>query len=51
MYYKEELIPAIGQYSDGTLSLNRIQFCVGRLEYIRIELTQETDVENQAYLT
>ncbi|HBD7058694.1 TPA: nuclease-related domain-containing protein, partial [Legionella pneumophila] len=49
--YKEELIPKIEQYSDGALSLNRVQFCVGRLEYMRLELTRETDVEHQAYLT
>ncbi|CAM3036295.1 Uncharacterised protein [Legionella steigerwaltii] len=50
MWYKNELIPKIEQYSDGALSLNRVQFCVGRLEYMRLELTRETDVEHQAYL-
>lgn len=49
--YIGELIPTIEQYSDGALSLNRVQFCVGRLEYARLELTRETDVEHQAYLT
>ncbi len=48
--YIEELIPMIEKYSDGALSLNRVQFCVGRLEYMRLKLTQETDVEHQAYL-
>lgn len=51
VFYIEELITAIEHYSDGALSLNRVQFCVGRLEYMRLELTQETDVEHQAYLT
>ncbi|HAU1605825.1 TPA: NERD domain-containing protein [Legionella pneumophila] len=51
VYYHHELIPAIEQYSDGALSLNRVQFCVGRLEYNRLELTQKTDIEHQAYLT
>jgi len=46
----EELIPTIEKYSDGALSLNRVQFCIGRLEYMRLELTQKTDVEHQAYL-
>jgi hypothetical protein len=46
----EELIPAIEKYLDGALSLNRVQFCVGRLEYMRLKLTRETDVEHQAYL-
>lgn len=51
VYYHEELIPSIELYSDGALSLNRVQFCVGRLEYIRLELTRKTDVEHQEYLT
>ncbi len=51
VFYLEELIPAIEQYADSALSLNRIQFCVGRLEYARLELTQETDLEHQAYLS
>jgi hypothetical protein len=48
--YIEELIPAIEKHSDEALSLNRVQFCVGRLEYMRLELTQKTDVEHQTYL-
>lgn len=48
--YIEELIPAIEQLSDDVLSLNRIQFCVGRLEYMRLELSQETDVEHHMNL-
>ncbi len=46
----EELIPTIEKHSDGALSLNRVQFCIGRLEYMRLKLTQQTDVEHQAYL-
>ena len=46
----KELIPTIEKYPDGVLSLNRVHFCVGRLEYMRLELTQKTDVEHQAYL-
>lgn len=46
----EELIPSIEQHPEGALSLNRVQFCVGRLEYLRLELTRQTDVEHQAYL-
>ncbi|MBS0650990.1 MAG: NERD domain-containing protein [Verrucomicrobia bacterium] len=48
--YIEDLIPTIENYSDDALTLNRVQFCVGRLEYMRLELTQETDVEHHAYL-
>lgn len=51
VYYQKELIPAIEGYLDKVLSLNRVQFCVGRLEYTRLELTRETDIEHRAYLT
>lgn len=51
VFYKEELIPAINLYSDNALSLNRIQFCVGRLEYTRLALTRETDLQHRVYLT
>ena len=50
VYYIEELVPMLEKHLDGVLSLNRVQFCVGRLEYMRLKLTQETDVEHQAYL-
>ncbi len=46
----EELISTIDKHSDGALSLNRVQFCVGRLEYMRLELTEKTDIEHQEYL-
>lgn len=50
VYYIEELIPAIEKYPEGILSLNRIQFCIGRLEYMRLALTRKTDIEHQQYL-
>jgi len=34
----------------GSLTDNRVQFCVGRLECKRFELTEKTDVEHQKYL-
>jgi len=34
----------------GSITENRIQFCVGRLEYKRLEITGKTDVEHQMYL-
>lgn len=46
----KELITTIERHSDDALSLNHVQFCVGRLEYLRQELTQKTDIEHQAYL-
>ena len=46
----EELIPTLEKHSDDVLTLNRVQFCIGRLEYMRLKLTQQTDIEHQAYL-
>lgn len=34
----------------GSLTDNRVQFCVGRLECKRFEITAKTDVEHQKYL-
>jgi len=49
--YLEELIPRIEGYPSGALSLNHVQFCVGQFEYMRLEITQKTDIEHHAYLT
>ncbi|MEI6094480.1 MAG: nuclease-related domain-containing protein [Gammaproteobacteria bacterium] len=51
VHHIDELIPSIEKYRDGTLSLNRVQFCIGRLEYMRLEVTRKTDIEHQQYLT
>ena len=32
------------------ISKNRLQFCVGRLEYTRLAITNSTDIEHQTYL-
>ena len=34
----------------GSLTENRVQFCVGRLECKRFELSEKTDIEHQEYL-
>lgn len=34
----------------GSLSENQLQFCVGRIENKRLELTGKTDIEHQMYL-
>ncbi len=46
----EELIPTLEKYSESVLSINRVYFCVGRLEYLRLELSRKTDIEHQMYL-
>ncbi len=47
-------ITQLGDYVDsiriGSITENRLQFCVGRLECMRLELTKKTDVEHQKYL-
>ena len=40
------LIDHIGRQSPDVMSLNRMQFCVGRLEMARLALSGETDVEH-----
>lgn len=48
------LVSELAAYIDAirfaSISENRVQFCVGRLECKRLELTEKTDVEHQAYL-
>lgn len=47
-------LPQLEAYADnirlGSLTENRLQFCVGRLEYKRLEITGKTDIEHQMYL-
>lgn len=45
------LVGHIRSFRDDSLSENRVQFCVGRLECKRLALTGATDVEHQAHLT
>lgn len=46
----EELREYIDKYSTPEISENRVQFCVGRLECARFEVTKITDIEHQDYL-
>jgi hypothetical protein len=46
VYYLDELISAIDNYTNDVISLNRVQFCIGRLEFMRLALTQQTDFEH-----
>ena len=41
-----QLIKHIKSCSEELLSLNRVQFSVGRIETARLEISQETDVEH-----
>lgn len=48
--FVDELTYYIDRMRLGSISENRVQFCVGRLECKRLELTLKTDVEHQQYL-
>lgn len=41
-----ELAEHIKRQNEGVMSLNRLQFCVGRLETTRLAITAQTDVEH-----
>ena len=48
--YLHQLVDHIKTYEEDVVSLNRVQFCVGRLECKRYEVTKRTDLEHRAYL-
>jgi len=41
-----EFVDYIRAQTDEVMSLNRVQFCVGRLETTRLSITSETDIEH-----
>lgn len=45
-----DLIRYLGEQTTEVLSINRVQFCVGRLETARLALTGATDVEHVEHL-
>ena len=49
--YLRQLVDHIKTYEEDVVSLNRVQFCVGRLECKRYEVTKRTDLEHRAYLS
>jgi len=48
--YLNELESYVDSIRFGSITDNRVQFCVGRIECKRFELTEKTDVEHQVYL-
>lgn len=48
--YIEELIDKLNNYPEDVLSLNHLQFCVGRIEYVRLKISQKTDLEHNEHL-
>lgn len=48
--YLSHLSSYLNAFQDDVISMNRLQFCVGRLECKRYEITKATDVQHRAYL-
>jgi hypothetical protein len=48
--YLDQLADFLRNFQDEIISANRVEFCVGRLECKRYEVTKITDIQHQAYL-
>ncbi len=48
--YLNQLIEFLKNFQDETISANRVEFCVGRLECKRYEVTKMTDLQHREYL-
>jgi hypothetical protein len=48
--YLHQLNEFIKTFQDDVISINRVEFCVGRLECKRYEVSKMTDIQHQAYL-
>lgn len=48
--YLNQLESYLSSYETELLSLNRVEYCVGRLECRRYEVTNRTDLQHRAYL-
>lgn len=50
VFYASEVVAYLRNMTDAVMSLNRVQFCVGRLETARLAISGETDVQHVRYL-
>lgn len=50
IFYLEQLVSHLNSFQDEVISSNRLEFCVGRLECKRYDLTKATDIQHRAYL-
>ncbi len=48
--YLKRLGNYINAFQEDVISINRLEFCVGRLECKRYEVTKATDIQHRAYL-
>ncbi len=50
VYYLNQLVEFLKTFQNDVISPNRVEFCVGRLECKRYEVTKRTDIQHRAYL-
>lgn len=50
VFYASEVVAYLRNMTEEAMSLNRVQFCVGRIETARLEISGETDVEHAQYV-
>ena len=50
VFYLEQLVSHLNSFQDEVISSNRLEFCVGRLECKRYDLTKAIDIQHRAYL-
>jgi hypothetical protein len=50
VYLLSQLIEYLKSFTDEVLTVNRVQFCVGRLETARLEISGNTDLEHMENL-
>ncbi|MEW6285308.1 MAG: nuclease-related domain-containing protein [Chloroflexota bacterium] len=50
VYYLHQLVEFLNSFQNDVISPNRVEFCVGRLECKRYEVTKMTDIQHRAYL-
>lgn len=48
--YLSQLVEFLKNFQDETISANRVEFCVGRLECKRYEVSKMTDLQHRSYL-
>jgi restriction system protein len=48
--YLQQLVDVLKSFQADVISLNRVEFCVGRLECKRYEVTKMTDIQHRSYL-
>ncbi|MCE9645279.1 MAG: NERD domain-containing protein [Chloroflexi bacterium] len=50
VFYLDQLANHINTFQEDVITTNRMQFCVGRIECTRYQISRKTDVEHQEFL-